>query len=123
MHRLSQIMARREKLGSGLVGKCELKGALLKPAFKRFNGPGFHCITPAPDGAGLGRPSKAPCHRSNCGLIKCRSREPKSSIGVVSANPINTLMFLRPHAPVEHYGAGQRRGAITSLILGSGGDR
>jgi hypothetical protein len=42
VHRLSQIMVRGQKLRSDLVGEFELMGALLKPAFKRFNGPGFH---------------------------------------------------------------------------------
>src|SRR5215467_12939965 len=105
MHRLSQIMARRQKLRSGLAGEGELMGALLEPAFKRFNGRGFHHHTSARRGGTWTqvRPSKTPCHRSRCGLIERRSDEPKSSLSIVSANPINTLMFLRAHAPVEYW--------------------
>jgi len=35
-------------------------------------------------------------------LIERRSDEPKSSLSVVSSNPINTLMFLLAHPPVGH---------------------
>src|SRR5215471_11003944 len=102
MHRLSQIMGRRQKLRSGLIGECELMGALLKLAFKRFNGPGFYHHTSARRSGSWTQvcPSKTPSHRSRCGLIDCRSDEPKSSLSEVSANPINTLMFLRAHAPI-----------------------
>src|SRR5262249_20549912 len=93
MHRLSQIMARREKLGSGLVGKCELKGALLKPAFKRFNGPGFHCITPAPDGAGLGlfRSRFALAELSLVFLVNRALAAPFISIATLSSVPAGAL--------------------------------
>src|ERR1700730_11341224 len=97
MQRLSQIVARRQKAGSGTVGEFELKGALLELALKRINGSGFHSIAPSRNRGTP--PSQAPWQMSrlmanSIWSHRCEAASLGRVSGSISANPIHTLTFL-----------------------------